>query len=275
MPGRHQPTTASRPSTAQDDAYQEELARIRQHQDDAAGARSKVFQILAAAAVPLDEADELVALIEAGAVAGAHSSVSESGAPDGASADFENGWHEGVCDIASDMLRIADSTAAQRGRAASNAQLLTYLRQPAPAAPPPAAPDLTLDAKEILAVAQRFTWAWTDPDNFLVPEASDEILAVALSVVREHEKDGYAQRLESFAEEHRQRLEEMLRWCGPGSAPAEYGRYMLVGQPESLVVCERMESAPFLLRGRWEDELEDVLLDDLEHVWGPRIRLSR
>ncbi|MEU9959836.1 hypothetical protein [Streptomyces sp. NPDC050982] len=45
---------------------------------------------------------------------------------------------------------------------------------------------------------------------------------------------------------------------------------MLVGQPESLIICERMETAPFLLRGRWDGEL-----DDLEFVWGPRIRLSR
>ncbi|MGW5927015.1 hypothetical protein ACWF2L_12275 [Streptomyces anulatus] len=38
---------------------------------------------------------------------------------------------------------------------------------------------------------------------------------------------------------------------------------------------ERMESAPFLLRGQWEEELETVFLDDLEFVWGPRIRLLR
>jgi hypothetical protein len=36
-----------------------------------------------------------------------------------------------------------------------------------------------------------------------------------------------------------------------------------------------MESAPFLLRGPGEKELETVFLDDLEFVWWPRIRLSR
>ncbi|WP_331722352.1 hypothetical protein [Streptomyces canus] len=50
---------------------------------------------------------------------------------------------------------------------------------------------------------------------------------------------------------------------------------MLVGQPESLIISERMETAPFDLRGQWDGELEDTLLDDLEFVWGPRIRLSR
>ncbi|MCZ4125448.1 hypothetical protein [Streptomyces sp. H39-S7] len=73
---------------------------------------------------------------------------------------------------------------------------------------------------------------------------------MALSAVREDEQDGYAQRLEAFAERHRERLEELVRAYGPGSRPAEYGRYLLVSQPESLIICERMESAPLLLRGR-------------------------
>ncbi|MFE5516053.1 hypothetical protein ACFQ9J_36600 [Streptomyces sp. NPDC056529] len=67
----------------------------------------------------------------------------------------------------------------------------------------------------------------------------------------------------------------MLRGYGPGSAPAAYGRYMLVGRPEALLVVERMDSMPFLLRGRWKQELEEVLLDNLEFVWGPCVRLGR
>jgi hypothetical protein len=76
-------------------------------------------------------------------------------------------------------------------------------------------------------------------------------------------------------EQHRARLEEMLRAYGPGSTPASHGRYALIGQPETLIILERMESTPLLLRGQWEKELETVFLDDLEFVWGPRIRLSR
>ncbi|MFD5393308.1 hypothetical protein ACFWJW_03510 [Streptomyces sp. NPDC127097] len=64
-------------------------------------------------------------------------------------------------------------------------------------------------------------------------------MRTAPCAVREDERDGYAQR-----------LEELLRAYGPGSKPASHGRYMLVGQPENLIVCERMESAPSLLRGR-------------------------
>ncbi|WP_157854599.1 hypothetical protein [Streptomyces varsoviensis] len=89
------------------------------------------------------------------------------------------------------------------------------------------------------------------------------------------ERAGYIERLEAFVEKHRDRLEELLRAYGPGSTPASHGRYALIGQPETLVILERLEAAPFLLRGQWEKELETVLLDDLEFAWGPRIRLSR
>ncbi|MEV0040604.1 hypothetical protein [Streptomyces sp. NPDC050804] len=76
-------------------------------------------------------------------------------------------------------------------------------------------------------------------------------------------------------QQHRARLEELLRAYGPGSKPASHGRYALIGQPETLVILERMEAVPMLLRGQWEKELEDVFLDDLKFAWGPRIRLSR
>ncbi|GAA2359466.1 hypothetical protein [Streptomyces violaceusniger] len=50
---------------------------------------------------------------------------------------------------------------------------------------------------------------------------------------------------------------------------------MLVGQPESLIICEQTEAVSFLLRGQWNGESEDILLDDREFAWGPRIRLGR
>ncbi|MEK8141528.1 hypothetical protein NKH18_00020 [Streptomyces sp. M10(2022)] len=92
--------------------------------------------------------------------------------------------------------------------------------------------------------------------------------------MRPEEREGYIERLEAFVEQHRARLEEMLRTHGPGSKPASHGRYALIGQPETLVIVERMETNPFGLRGQWEKEEETVFPDDLEFV-GPRIRLSR
>ncbi|MZE72653.1 hypothetical protein [Streptomyces sp. SID5789] len=267
------------------DAYGQELARISHHQHEATDARFTVFQALAAVGIGHEQADDIVAKLEAGAVAGAHTWISESSPPHKSEPRFEDGWFAGVRDVASYLLRIADTTAhAGRGRAASSAMLVAHLQQPA--SPTPAAPEATatdepapasvppLEAKDVLAAAERFPWAVAAPGTRHWPDGSD-FLDVALSAVRPEERAGYIERLQAFVEEHRARLEEMLRTHGPGSRPASHGRYALIGQPETLVILERMEAAPFLLRGRWEEELETVFLDDLEFVWGPRIRLSR
>ncbi|MFJ9623332.1 hypothetical protein [Streptomyces sp. NPDC101181] len=262
------------------DAYGQELAAISHHQHEATSARFTVFQALAAAGIGHEQADDIMAKLEAGAVAGAHTWISESSPPHKSEPRFEDGWFAGVRDVASYLLRIADTTAhAGRGRAASSAMLLTHLQQPPSPAPAEApvedpAPAVELDAKDVLAAAERFTWAVAAPGERHWPDGSD-FLDVALSAVRPEERAGYIERLEAFVEKHRARLEEMLRTHGPGSKPASHGRYALIGQPETLVIVERMEAMPFLLRGQWEKELETVFLDDLEFVWGPRIRLSR
>lgn len=261
---------------AETDAYGEELARISRHQSEAVTARLRLFEVLAAAGVTAQEADALVSRLEAGAVAGAHTWVSESSPPHGAEQLFEDGWFAGVRAVSSYLLRIADDAAAQQGRAATSAGLLAHLRRPAPVAaapvPQPAAAGEVPppDPDEVLAAALRCTWALASPEGFFVPEASREILAVALAAVGEGERDGYVQRLEAFADRHRERLAELVRAYGPGSAPAAYGRYALVGQPEALVIYERMENARQLLYGLWDGELEDTYLADLAFVWGVR-----
>ncbi|MFD8956558.1 hypothetical protein ACFXKH_35850 [Streptomyces caelestis] len=255
------------------DAYGQELARIGHHQSQAIEGRDLVFRALAAAGIGHEQADAIVAQVEAGAVAGAHTWISESSAPHGSDARFEDGWHEGVRDVARYLLRIADTTATTgRGLAASHALLLNSVQQPAPA-PREAAPAPVLDPAAVLAAAERCPWALAPHEVRHWPDGS--FLDTALSAVRPEEHAGYAERLEAFAVQHRTRLEDLLRAYGPGSTPASHGRYALVGQPETLVILERMETAPFLLRGTWDDEEEDVFLDDLEFAWGPRIRLSR
>ncbi|MFI0264749.1 hypothetical protein ACH4OW_37790 [Streptomyces sp. NPDC017056] len=114
------------------DAYGQELAGISHHQHEATAARFTVFQALAAAGIADDQADDIVSKLEAGAVAGAHTWISGSSAPHGSEPRFEDGWHAGVRDVASHLLRIADTTATvQRGRAASSALLAVHLQQPA------------------------------------------------------------------------------------------------------------------------------------------------
>ncbi|MER6523234.1 hypothetical protein ABT246_41390 [Streptomyces sp. NPDC001553] len=144
-------------------------------------------------------------------------------------------------------------------------QELASVAEPSPALAP--------EARDVLAAAERFPWALAAPGTRHWPDG--EFLDVALSAVRTEEREGYIERLAAFVEQHRKRLEELLRAYGPGSRPAEFGRYSLIGQPETLVILERMETAPFLLRSRWDEALEAVLLADLEFAWGPRMRVSR
>ncbi|MBK5993331.1 hypothetical protein JHN53_17115 [Streptomyces sp. MBT58] len=134
-------------------------------------------------------------------------------------------------------------------------------------------PAPVLDASAVLAAAERFPWALAAPQTRHWPDGS--FLDVALSAVRPEERKGYTERLVAFVEQHQARLEELLRGYGPGSTPASHGRYALIGQPETLVILERMESVPFLLHGLWEEEYEEIFLRDLEFAWGPRTRLSR
>ncbi|MFD4225133.1 hypothetical protein [Streptomyces griseus] len=264
------------------DAYGQELAGISRHQHEATGARSTVFQALAAAGIGHEQADDIVAKVEAGAVAGAHTWISESSAPHRSEPQFEDGWHAGVRDVTAYLLRIADTTATtRRGSAASSAMLLAHLQQQASPAPqettadePTPAPVPPLEAKDVLAAVERFPWAVAAPGERHWPDGSD-FLDVALSAVGPEERAGYIERLEVFVEEHRARLEELLRTHGPGSTPASHGRYALIGQPETLVILERMEAAPFLLRCKWEEKYEEVFLNDLEFAWGPRVRLNR
>ncbi|MFD4862918.1 hypothetical protein [Streptomyces atratus] len=100
-----------------------------------------------------------------------------------------------------------------------------------------------------------------DPGDFLIPEASDEILTVALSAVRDGPGTRSAWR--------RSPNSTASAWK---SCCARTGR--AARPPRTAATCWPVSPrAPFLMRGRWE--LEDVLLDDLEFAWGPPTRLSR
>lgn len=72
-------------------AYGEEPARIGRHQSEAVTARLRLFEVLAGAGVAAADADVLVTQVEAGAVAGAHTWISESSAPHGSEQAFEEG----------------------------------------------------------------------------------------------------------------------------------------------------------------------------------------
>ncbi|MFB7982937.1 hypothetical protein [Streptomyces vinaceus] len=102
------------------------VRRVSQYQTAGTNARLKMFALLAAQGVPAAEADELVAALEAGAVAGAQSQVVELDgmAPRSRGPVFEDGWDAGVRAVSEALVGIADRDWSRRGgRAAGSAEL--------------------------------------------------------------------------------------------------------------------------------------------------------
>ncbi|MFJ6907076.1 hypothetical protein [Streptomyces griseoluteus] len=79
--------------------------------------RLKVFMLLEAHGVPASEADDLVAALEAGAVAGAQCEVVELGgmAPASRGAVFSDGWDDGVTAVSEALVGVADREWSRRG----------------------------------------------------------------------------------------------------------------------------------------------------------------
>ncbi|WP_143052928.1 hypothetical protein [Streptomyces sp. 2112.3] len=91
-----------------------------------------------------------------------------------------------------------------------------------------------------------------------------------MSAVLEEEHDGYVQRLEAFATGTASAWPNSYAPSAPAAPPPPTAATPWSGQPETLVVCERMETARLLLYGLWEGELEHTDLDDLAYACGAR-----
>lgn len=94
-------------------------------------------------------------------------------------------------------------------------------------------------------------------------DLSENILPVVLKAVNAEQQEGYVQRLEAFADNNRECLAQLYGKYGPGAPFADESRCYLTHQPESVVVCERLDTVPMWLEGVWNDEIvaELVLLD--------------
>ena len=80
--------------------------------------------------------------------------------------------------------------------------------------------------------------------------------------------DDYHDALGTFARDNDAKLRDVYEQYGPLSAAHQAGSYVLVGQPESVVVFERLTHAPEALRDAWDDALPADLLDEAASVWG-------
>ncbi|WDN55715.1 hypothetical protein [Streptomyces clavuligerus] len=103
---------------------------MAQYQKAGTNARLRVFAFLQAQGVPAGEADDLVAALEAGAVAGAQSEVVdlEGMAPRSRGPVFEDGWDEGVRTVSEALVGIADQDWSRSGgRSAGAAELGAHI----------------------------------------------------------------------------------------------------------------------------------------------------
>ncbi|MFD4866857.1 hypothetical protein [Streptomyces sp. NPDC058412] len=98
-------------------------------------------------------------------------------------------------------------------------------------------------------------------------ELSRELLGLALRTVRPADREAYPQALEEYLASNRARLEKLWRIYGPDGVFPQ-GVYHLIEQPESFVLCERIDRAPMWLKGVWGKECEsDTPLERLEEAW--------
>ncbi|WP_224228421.1 MULTISPECIES: hypothetical protein [Streptomyces] len=103
---------------------------MSQYQTAGVNARLRLFALLEAQGVPASEADDLVAALEAGAVAGAQSEVveREGMAPTSRGELFADGWDDGVRAVSEALVGIADRDWPRRGgRSAGAAELAVHI----------------------------------------------------------------------------------------------------------------------------------------------------
>jgi hypothetical protein len=229
----------------------------RQHLDAASvNAKQTLLQLLGRAGVFSGDAEELLGLIEAGALALAHKEISRVGlsAPGGKGELYESGWLDGTQAVADELGDLTER--ALRHAVASD---------PSPDARPPVRRMQVERAKVAVTPLYLSFTAVSDLD----PEVSEQVLTAVLGTMNSRQRAGYAGQLAEFASAHRVRLERLYAEYGPGSPIAIHGRYSLLHSPTSIAVLERLATAPSTLWEEWDSaELPPAWLEGLTTAWG-------
>ncbi|MEU8758676.1 hypothetical protein [Streptomyces sp. NPDC048659] len=221
-------------------------------------ARTTLVQLLARAGVYSGDAEELIGLVEAGALALAHQEVDALArrTPPGADPGYGSGWRDGARAAADGLGGIAED-ALRRAVAAGVPERSADER------PPVGRMELERTKVAVLPLYLSFTEV-----SDLDPEATDQVLKAVLATRTSRQRAGYPGRLTEFTDRHRARLERLFEAYGAGSAIAVHGRYSLVHSPTSIAVLERLLDDPEPLRAEWDAaELPPAWLDGLTTAW--------
>ncbi len=89
------------------------------------------------------------------------------------------------------------------------------------------------------------------------------VVAMLYSAVADNERDTYRDRIETFVDQHAERLGSLLT-----SDPGSHGIPMLV-RPEILFVLERLSNAQMSLERVWSESFPEADLGAIARAWGP------
>ncbi|WSI35840.1 hypothetical protein OG206_30480 [Streptomyces sp. NBC_01341] len=223
-------------------------------------AKETLFELLGRAGVPRSEAEELIALVQAGAIADAAGELGKAGgAPGDSGQPYGMGWNDGAR-AAGDVLVGAAGRALERaiGPAASGTEENTS-RGHHPVG------KVDVERAKVAVTPVYLTFSGSSD---LDPEVSDEVLTAVLGTMSVVGRVGYAGQLERFAQAERERLARLYARYGPSSHIALHGRYSLLHSPTSIAVLERLTVTPSALRAEWEHaELPPAWLTGLSSAW--------
>ncbi|MGW7342533.1 hypothetical protein [Streptomyces sp. NPDC054854] len=223
-----------------------------------ANAKTTLLQLLARAGVFTGDAEELIGVVEAGALARAYEELTGGvpGAPAG------GGEPDG-----SDRLGAAVDVVHELGGIAERA-LRHAVGSDAPVSTPEDRPRVRRMEVERAQVAVSPLYLSLTSVSDFDPEVTTEVLSAVLGTMGYRQRAMYAGQLTEFGSAHRARLERLYAEYGPGSAISIHGRYSLIHSPTSLAVLERLVTAPSALREEWDAaELPPAWLDGLLTAW--------
>ncbi|MCX4985275.1 hypothetical protein [Streptomyces sp. NBC_00572] len=239
-------------------------------------AKSTLLQLLARAGVYTGDAEELIGLVEAGALALAHAEITEArrSAPEPTEAQegqqeaeerkeeprkepYASGWADGVLAVTEELGAIAERALVRAVTTASSTE-----------SPDERSPVRRAEMERARVAVTPLYLSYTDVSD-LDPEVTEQVLGAVLRTMSPRQRAGYPGRLTEFATAHHAHLERLYAEYGPGSPIAIHGRYSLIHSPTSVAVLERLAVTPSALHEEWDAaELPPAWLDGLTTAWG-------
>ncbi|MEV5974089.1 hypothetical protein [Streptomyces sp. NPDC051921] len=235
-----------------------EEGRQRLDEADVLNAKKTLVQLLARAGVYTGDTEELIGLVEAGALTLAHHQLDAlaRSAPGEKGEPYTSGWLDGAGAVADELGALAERTLS--GAVGSEAPT-------ADAAPRTPVGRMELERAKVVVLPLYLSFTTVSD---LDPEVSEQVLTAVLGTMSSRQRAGYAGRLTRFATTHRDRVERMYAEYGPGSPIAIHGRYSLLHSPTSIAVLERLTTTPDPLREEWDAaELPPAWLEGLTTAW--------